>query len=77
MTRDLTQSTAFAAGALVLTPSFGTADAGHDLRLSETPRPAVSVEVPALYPEGIEANPLTGKFLLGSIRQGAVYEVSP
>ncbi|MDJ0942751.1 MAG: hypothetical protein QNJ30_04780 [Kiloniellales bacterium] len=77
MTRALTLPTAFAAGALVLTSSLATADAGNGLRLSEAPRPAVSVEVPALYPEGIEANPLTGNFLLGSIRQGTVYEVSP
>ena len=77
MTRDLTLSAAFAAGALALIPSLGTAGASHDVRLSAEPRPSVSVEIPALYPEGIETNPLTGNFLLGSIRQGAVYEVSP
>lgn len=75
MTRSLTLPAAFAA--LALTPNLGLAGAGHDVRLSEEPRPSVSVEVPALYPEGIEANPTNGNFLLGSIRQGAVYEVSP
>ncbi|NKB16158.1 MAG: hypothetical protein HC774_03535 [Sphingomonadales bacterium] len=38
---------------------------------------ALAVEAPALYPEGIEHNPATGGFLLGSIRKGKVLAVSP
>ena len=72
--------TAFLAGLLaacMLTalPSKVPAGSGPGVRLTERPLKAVSVEIPALYPEGIETNPLTGHFLLGSIRQGAVYEV--
>ena len=77
MTRAFPLSAALAAGALALTSIPAAVGAGHDVRLSGAPLPSVSVEIPALYPEGIEANPLTGNFLLGSIRQGAVYEVSP
>lgn len=29
----------------------------------------------AIYPEGIEYNPVTGKFLLGAFREGGVYEI--
>ncbi len=35
-----------------------------------------SIHTGALYPEGIEYNPKTGKFLLCSFREGVVYEVS-
>ncbi len=43
-------------------------------RLQTTGR-AVLIDQPALYPETVEVNPLTGKFLVSSIREGAVYEV--
>lgn len=37
-----------------------------------------SVVIPreTLYPEGIEYNPQTGKFLLSSVREGTIYEIS-
>jgi quercetin dioxygenase-like cupin family protein len=34
-----------------------------------------SVSVPALYPETLESDERTGRFLVGSMREGAVYEV--
>ena len=37
----------------------------------------VTVASPALYPEGLEHNPKTGEFLLGSIRKGKVVAVAP
>ncbi|MGI9451253.1 MAG: L-dopachrome tautomerase-related protein [Geminicoccaceae bacterium] len=43
--------------------------------LHESPALHLNVNVPSLYPEGIEIDPKTGDFLLGSIRQGAVYRV--
>jgi sugar lactone lactonase YvrE len=35
----------------------------------------VTVQMPALYPETIEYSSGSGKFLLGSFREGAIYEV--
>ena len=37
-----------------------------------------SVVIPkeTLYPEGIEYNPQTGKFLLSSVREGTIYEIN-
>ena len=37
--------------------------------------PAITVQKPALYPETIEYDRRDGKFLLGSFREGAIYEV--
>jgi hypothetical protein len=37
--------------------------------------PAIAVHRPALYPETIEYDRRGGKFLLGSFREGAIYEV--
>ena len=34
-----------------------------------------AIRTGAIYPEGIEYNPATGKFLLGAFRDGGVYEV--
>jgi sugar lactone lactonase YvrE len=45
-------------------------------RLHQEPPPAITVPSPALYPEGIEFNPLSNEFLLGSIRRGAVVSVA-
>jgi quercetin dioxygenase-like cupin family protein/sugar lactone lactonase YvrE len=42
------------------------------LGVSEAP---ISVASAALYPETLEVNPLNQKFLLSSVREGAVYEV--
>ncbi len=36
---------------------------------------SISVLKPALYPEGIDYNPVTDNFIVGSFREGAVYEV--
>ncbi|MBL1275310.1 MAG: hypothetical protein COB30_004430 [Ectothiorhodospiraceae bacterium] len=37
---------------------------------------SIIIQKPALYPEGIDYNPNTDKFIVGSFREGAVYEVS-
>jgi sugar lactone lactonase YvrE len=34
-----------------------------------------TIRTGAIYPEGIEYNPATGKFLLGAFREGGVYEM--
>lgn len=39
------------------------------------PTAGVTIAKPALYPETLEVNPLTGRFIVGSLREGAVYEV--
>lgn len=36
---------------------------------------ALALQRPALYPETLELNPLTQQFLVGSVREGAVFEV--
>jgi sugar lactone lactonase YvrE len=41
----------------------------------ERPEGAVTVERPGLYPETIEYNRKSDRFMLGSFREGAVYEV--
>jgi len=55
-------------GAVTL-PAFaiGTGDMGGDH--------LTAIKTGALYPEGLEYNAKTGKFLLASFREGAVYEV--
>ncbi len=37
---------------------------------------SISIKKPALYPEGIDYNPNNDKFIVGSFREGAVYEVN-
>ncbi len=37
---------------------------------------SIIIQKPALYPEGIDYNPNTDKFIVGSFREGAVYEVN-
>lgn len=37
---------------------------------------ALELDRPALYPETLELNPLTQQFLVGSVREGAVYQVA-
>ena len=37
---------------------------------------SIVIQKPALYPEGIDYNPNTDKFIVGSLREGAVYEVN-
>jgi sugar lactone lactonase YvrE len=41
------------------------------------PLPAITVARAALFPEGIEHDPTSGAFLVGSFREGAVYAVAP
>ncbi len=36
----------------------------------------IRIDKPALYPEGIDYNPISDTFVVGSFREGAVYEVS-
>jgi len=37
---------------------------------------SITIQKPALYPEGIDYNPVTDKFIVGSFRDGAVYEIN-
>jgi len=48
--------------------------AAQRVRLKRAAAP-LSIAQPALYPETLEQNPLTQKFLVSSLREGAVYEV--
>ena len=83
-------TTARAGDSFVDTPGvthhFRNPDSRHRLRFvisgtfrKEEPlfRPAITIEGPGLYPETVEVNPLNGRFLVGSLREGAVYEVAP
>ncbi len=74
MVRDRLLSAAVVA-ALMCSPSIPTVAAGLKFH-TDTTR-ALVVEAPGLYPEGIEYNPATGEFLLGSIRKGKVVAVAP
>jgi sugar lactone lactonase YvrE len=56
---------------------MGTTAMAASLKLTTDGAPGLEVRSPALYPEGIEFNPLSGEFLLGSIRQGKVVAVAP
>ena len=38
---------------------------------------SITLDKQALYPEGLAFNPRNGRFLVGSFREGAVYEVAP
>jgi sugar lactone lactonase YvrE len=53
--------------------SFGCASPAR--LLLQSTRAALVIDRAALYPESLEVNPRTGKFLVSSIREGAVYEV--
>jgi DNA-binding beta-propeller fold protein YncE len=37
---------------------------------------SITINKPALYPEGIDYNPKTDKFIVGSFRDGGVYEIN-
>jgi hypothetical protein len=52
-----------------------TACASEPVLTLEHPGPALLVHSPALYPETIEYNPKTDRFLLGSFRAGAIDQV--
>jgi hypothetical protein len=45
------------------------------VNLGGTQLDSISIEKPALFPEDIKYNPVTDKFIVGSFREGAVYEV--
>lgn len=47
------------------------------LQLGGSELESTTLDKQALYPEGLEFNPLNGRFLVGSFREGAVYEVAP
>lgn len=63
--------------ACLLATDTATAGQSTAVCLHKTAALHLDVNVPSLYPEGIEIDPNTGDFLLGSIRQGAVYRVTP
>jgi sugar lactone lactonase YvrE len=46
------------------------------IRLGGESLESIVIQKPALYPEGIDYNPNTDKFIVGSFREGAVYEVN-
>jgi sugar lactone lactonase YvrE len=54
--------------------SVGCAGATPRVRLQSSAN-RVSISQPSLYPETLQANPLTGGFLVSSLREGAVYDV--
>ena len=56
------------------TPVFELAD-NRKVQL-ERSESALSLAQPALYPETMELNPLTQQFLVGSVREGAVFQVA-
>ena len=65
-----------AGAVLLLNPAAAAAGPDHKICTDRSPRPHLRADVSALYPEGIEVNPLTGRFLLGSVRRGGVFEIS-
>lgn len=74
MTVFSTTALALATTALMIsTPAF----AGQAVKLANDDTAYLSYEAPSLYPEGIETHPITGEFILGSIRQGKVVAISP
>ena len=44
-------------------------------QLGSTLLESIEIQKEALYPEGIDYNPITDRFVVGSFREGAVYEV--
>jgi len=50
---------------------------GGSIRLGGDSLKSIVIQKPALYPEGIDYNPNTDKFIVGSFREGAVYEINP
>jgi len=56
----------------MITTHISTADS---VTLGGEQLQSIVIKKPALYPEGIDYNPNTDKFIVGSLREGAVYEV--
>jgi hypothetical protein len=59
---------------VLLALGAGACARGPAVRFEQGAR-ALTVKRPALYPETIAHNPRTDKFLLGSFREGAIYQV--
>lgn len=52
-------------------PAFGV----EPTKFSGKNLDSITIDKPALYPEGIDYNPKTDKFIVGSFRDGGVYEI--
>ena len=55
----------------ISSPAFGV----EPTKFSGTNLDSITIDKPALYPEGIDYNPKTDKFIVGSFRDGGVYEI--
>ncbi|HIP78957.1 MAG TPA: hypothetical protein EYH07_10910, partial [Kiloniellaceae bacterium] len=76
MAQRRTQGVALAVSSLLFAAVPALADAASMTFWDDDSR-SVTVPLPELYPEGIETHPETGEFILGSIRQGKVFALSP
>jgi sugar lactone lactonase YvrE len=52
-----------------------TAFALEPIEFKDNDLESITVNKPALFPEGIDYNPTTDKFIVGSFRDGGVYEI--
>jgi sugar lactone lactonase YvrE len=59
----------------LLDPMAPARSASADRAVTMAGKDLARIETGAIYPEGIEYNPATQKFLLGSFREGCVYAV--
>ena len=55
----------------ISSPAFGV----ESTKFSGNNLDSITISKPALYPEGIDYNPKTDKFIVGSFRDGGVYEI--
>lgn len=55
----------------ISSPAFGV----EPTKFSGNNLDSITIDKPALYPEGIDYNPKTDKFIVGSFRDGGVYEI--
>ena len=55
---------------IIATPAWASGEQFYD-----SPHRHIEINDKTLFPEGIDFNPKTGKFVVGSFRQGAVYEI--
>ncbi|MES0884403.1 hypothetical protein [Roseibium sp. SCP14] len=60
------------ASLLMFTATTGVFAETDQLKFAQDDGSFISVKAPALYPEGLEYDPLREQFLLGSVRQGKV-----
>ena len=54
---------------------FSASALAGSVQLSNTPLSSIEVHNDTLFPEGIDYNPKNDKFVVGSFRQGAVFEI--